>query len=691
MRLLFTLCCLSPIFAWGQLETANWHFGSQLGFDFSSGDPIEITDSEIFTLEGSASISDCEGNLLFYTNGGGTLPGGFDSGKIWNANNEVMYDMEGLEGGGWSAAQSSIIFKKPGDNNIYYLFTMEQAEYNVDGEIPSQPLGRGLSYFEIDMDLNGGLGEVTVADERVYVPAYEALTACLHDNQEDYWVIIPANDVSQFGVFLVTEEGVVDTSFYQPANPMLFGGGYYKVSPDRNKLYAAGYLYDFDASTGAISNAQFLNNGTYSASFSMNSEYLYAQGQGLGEIVRYEVNVPNPGSTESFVGVIGTPFPLPGGFQLALDSSIYFISVESFMTTNVYRITGIDGPSPEVEGPIFVYDGVYSAYFGLPNFTDHLFIEGGGLQTPPLINTEITTICPGDTILLDAQNTGANFNWSTGDTAQTIAITEPGTYGVDIFNDCTQLFSEVTIEATPAVDAEIQASQPVLCLGQNIDLSLITNVNGAADILWNTGVSNELSITIEEPGLYSATVQNACGEETVAEINIELIDEPPVLTLNGPGEAFCEGDTITLLATAENATNVGWLDAGGAVELPVLEAGSYVAIAENSCFQVEEALEVETQPCTDCLEVPNIFTPNRDNLNDAFIPLINCTVLSYRLEIYNRWGEQVFSSERSDQAWDGTFNGEPLPTDVYAYLLSIEFDSEVEPSAQLQGELSLIR
>ena len=691
MRLLFLLFCLLPILTWGQLETANWHYGSELGFDFTSGEPVEITDSEIFTLEGCASISDCEGNLLFYTNGGGTLPGGFDSGKIWNANNEVMYDMEGLEGGGWSAAQSSIIFKKPGDNNVYYLFTMEQIEYNVDGEVPGQPLGRGLSYFEVDMDLNGGLGEVTVADERVYVPAYESITACRHDNEEDFWVIIPAQDVKQFGVFLVTEEGVVDTSFYEPVDTMLFGGGNFKVSPDRNKLFASGYLYDFDASTGVVSNGQLLNDGSYGASFSTNSQYLYAQGSGLGEIVRYEVNVPNPAATESSVGLIGTPFPLPGGFQLALDSCIYFISVESFMTTNIYRITGINGLNPSVEGPIFAYDGIYSAYFGLPNFTDHLFIDGESLQIPPLVNTEITTICPGDTIILDALNPSAEYSWSTGETTQTIAVTEPGTYGVEVFNDCSQLFAEVTIAPTPAIEAEILASQPALCAGQSITLSLSTNINGAADILWNTGVSNELSITVEEPGLYSAILQNACGDETTVEINVESITEPPTLSLSGPGEAFCEGDTITLLAAAENASNVGWIDAGGLDELSVDAAGSYVAVAENACFQVEEILDVETKPCTNCLEVPNIFTPNQDNLNDAFIPLINCEVLSYRLEIYNRWGEQVFVSERFDQPWDGTLNGDPLPMDVYAYLLSVEFDSETESSARLQGELSLIR
>ncbi|MEO1714705.1 MAG: gliding motility-associated C-terminal domain-containing protein, partial [Bacteroidota bacterium] len=313
------------------------------------------------------------------------------------------------------------------------------------------------------------------------------------------------------------------------------------------------------------------------------------------------------------------------------------------------------------------------------------------LLPPTLINPTITTLCPGDTIILDARNPNANYSWSTGETTQTIAVTEPGTYGVDVFNDCSQLFVEVTIEPTPAVEAEVIASAPVLCAGQGVDLSLATNINGAADILWSTGASNQLSITVEEPGLYSATIQNACGEETMAEINIGSIEEPPVLTLSGPGEAICEGDTITLFAAAENASKVGWVDAPESEELSVQEPGTYVAFAENPCFQVEEIIDVEVTQCTSCLEIPNIFTPNQDNLNDVFLPLTDCTVLSFRLEIYSRWGERVFLSERFDQAWDGTLDGEPLPMDVYTYLLSVEFDSELEPPVKRQGELSLIR
>ena len=155
--LIYLLLLVSfPLLIIAQPETYNWYFGNQYGLNFSSGIPEEITDSAIRTFEGCAAVSDAEGNILFYTNGGGRDPAtGQAPGTIWNRNNEVMYDMSFTEGGGWSSAQSSLIIPKPGQDSVYYLFTMEEAESNMGDGIPDQPLGRGLSYFEVDMRLNG--------------------------------------------------------------------------------------------------------------------------------------------------------------------------------------------------------------------------------------------------------------------------------------------------------------------------------------------------------------------------------------------------------------------------------------------------------------------------------------------------------------------------------------------------------
>ncbi|MFN9799436.1 MAG: hypothetical protein ACK54P_05405, partial [Bacteroidota bacterium] len=125
-------CTLTTLVSTGQKEGNVWHFGHGVGLDFNTGDAVQITGS-MSTFEGCTAYSDSMGSLLFYSNGGGRIPlGGQSTGRIWNRNHEVMYDMQGVEGGGFSAAQSSVIIPAPGEPDIYYLFTVDELEHFVD-------------------------------------------------------------------------------------------------------------------------------------------------------------------------------------------------------------------------------------------------------------------------------------------------------------------------------------------------------------------------------------------------------------------------------------------------------------------------------------------------------------------------------------------------------------------------------
>ena len=69
------------------------------------------------------------------------------------------------------------------------------------------------------------------------------------------------------------------------------------------------------------------------------------------------------------------------------------------------------------------------------------------------------------------------------------------------------------------------------------------------------------------------------------------------------------------------------------------------------------------------LHIPNAFTPNGDDVNQNFKPVINNYLMKYNFEIYNRWGELLFTTEDPNAAWDGTFNGKPVQEGVYVYIL----------------------
>ena len=78
--LLFALTAVNA-----QREAAIWYFGQYSGLDFNSGTPVPLTGS-LNTIEGCASISNVQGNLLFYTDGS----------TVWNANNTIMQNGTGL-------------------------------------------------------------------------------------------------------------------------------------------------------------------------------------------------------------------------------------------------------------------------------------------------------------------------------------------------------------------------------------------------------------------------------------------------------------------------------------------------------------------------------------------------------------------------------------------------------------------
>ncbi len=63
---------------------------------------------------------------------------------------------------------------------------------------------------------------------------------------------------------------------------------------------------------------------------------------------------------------------------------------------------------------------------------------------------------------------------------------------------------------------------------------------------------------------------------------------------------------------------------------------------------------------------PTAFTPNRDGLNDQFLPG-GTGIKLYQLNILNRWGQIIFSSNQQDMGWDGTVNGEAVQSDTYIY------------------------
>ena len=110
------------------------------------------------------------------------------------------------------------------------------------------------------------------------------------------------------------------------------------------------------------------------------------------------------------------------------------------------------------------------------------------------------------------------------------------------------------------------------------------------------------------------------------------------------------------------------------------------AMSSYGCLSID-SVEVFAHSCCR-FEMPNGFTPNEDGLNDLFRPIGNKFKI-HEFSIYNRWGQQVYSSKlQSSKGWDGTYNG--IPQDGGTYYWIADYECEGKDHIE-KGDVTLIR
>lgn len=249
----------------------NWYFGDHAGLSFDSSPPSALTNGQLNTREGCASISDRNGNILFYTDGI----------TVFDKTHNIMPNGTGLMGH-ISSCNSAIIVPKPGSPHIYYIFTADAVENQYQN---------GYRFSQVDMRLHNGLGDITAQKNvLLYAPSTEKLTAVKHANGKDYWVITKGLNNNSFSAYQVGCSGVNTTPVVSNTGfvftGILSGLGCIKVSPDAKKLGITSSgddpraeLFDFDNATGLISNPIELTGfnppNIYGVEFSPNSRLLY--------------------------------------------------------------------------------------------------------------------------------------------------------------------------------------------------------------------------------------------------------------------------------------------------------------------------------------------------------------------------------------------------------------------------------
>jgi gliding motility-associated-like protein len=265
---------------------------------------------------------------------------------------------------------------------------------------------------------------------------------------------------------------------------------------------------------------------------------------------------------------------------------------------------------------------------------------------------------------------------STADTTITVKIKH-------IASGCEET-RDVDIMVTSPFAFDITADD-VICLDVATGISLIINnpndytylwtpapfiVSGANTINPQIKITKDQTFTVKVTNKLSGCSQTKDKQVLVGEDISVVIDAEPDLTI-------FEGESLELFVMDPVSGSVyKWStgETGISINVSPTETTTYqVTVTDiNGCTAVDDVIvTVRTAQCDETdIFIPNAFTPNNDGNNDIFRVRSNF-IDEMELIIYNRWGQEVFRTTDKNGGWDGTFNGQELAPDAYAYYLSV--------------------
>ncbi len=396
------------------------------------------------------------------------------------------------------------------------------------------------------------------------------------------------------------------------------------------------------------------------------------------------------------------------------------ICLGNSINTSGYADSGIAiswSPAIDVQNPNVMNTIITPLSFGTQVYT----VTGNYNSCPPVsksftVKTDPTPninflpdleVCEGDSIQINAGVSPAfNYNilWTpstdlintnsytptfVGTTTQNISLTltspNAGCTTTDNF--------DVTV--WPFLQGNVKPDT-LVCDGTPIELWV---TGGIGQYLWypaNTlscdSCSNPISTAFGTQVYYVVLLEPHGCQDTLRTI---VENHPPfTMTLWNNDTTIYMGDEVKLLATGAPfygwtpSTYLSYTTSGDPTAIP-LEDITYTVTGVslfNGCPQTDS---VRIKVIMQDVFVPNAFSPNGDGNNDFFKVIARKLIQVQEFNIYNRWGQVVFSTKDISRGWDGTFKGVPQDVGTYYYMMRVSY-----PTGRadfLKGDINLIR
>lgn len=666
----------------------KWYFGDGATLDFeavttppSPRDPLDITgnlfqnpngtdpifvpkpatqSNPINSPEGVAMVYGPSGSLVFYTDGA----------AIYNSDDQLLPAVPPLTdsnlGGTNTATQSSVIIPKGSCNecphHLYYVYAI-----NKDTGL--------LSYSVVDIRRNNGTGAVVEKNVPVNLQTSQRLTAIRveEDDKTAYFVYSHDAGTNTFRILKVDSTGTKEITqnlglVHDDVNSQK---GYMRVSPTGAKLAVAvskggkNYVevFNIDKATGELQAPPLtIDLGVaappyvYGVEFSEDEEKLYVTLRGdpsLGEtsyLYQLNLNLQNPIEIASKkVEIDKSKFfafgalqrgPISGSGEkfiyMAVDGSDYIPYIQSpgvkgDPTKSQQENAALVGYQPITGG--FGAEVIGNSGFGFPNV-----VQAKQEQEGEGLSATYTGNCQNQPTEFETQGICSPMKgeavWDFGD----------GTTGTGLKTSHTYTKSGTyKVKLTLTVYSETIVSQ-------NVNIPLLNNLLGNS-------------------------LKEKCNEFVV----IDEIYIKPTPIVNLPDEAFVcviENQKITLDPKPQQIYNptYQWNYESRTTPTIIVEATGNVNVKVTNVFEnsstcaTSDRIEIK-EGCEPRLFVPEIFTANKDGINDI-LQIPNAHITDFDLRIYNRWGEIIFESNDPEKIWDGSYNGRVIAPMMYAFVVS---------------------
>ncbi|MFM6935824.1 MAG: lectin-like domain-containing protein [Flavobacteriales bacterium] len=315
-------------------------------------------------------------------------------------------------------------------------------------------------------------------------------------------------------------------------------------------------------------------------------------------------------------------------------------------------------------------------------------------------------LCPNENLTLTASG-AATYSWSgpgvanTTGNVQSIIPTGTGVFQaigytnfgcVDSIQTNFILYPKPVLTLTP--DQEI-------CIGEIASL----NVSGAGTYVWDPATLLGAQVYVNPVTTTSYQVigfnQFNCSDTATTVVTVHpnpiaLIGaDPYLLTSDSPDVTFTNLSTGQAISTWDFGDGTMMQETNTTFDYHYLfeEADYLVKLVVESQYGCLDSTTQMIQVKGDVMYyVPNAFTPDGDEHNNMFSPIFTSGFVpgTYQFDVYNRWGEIIFSSQNPEIGWDGYYNFVKCQEGMYAYQIRFTVSNTNEPKV-ISGHVNLLK